>query len=154
MNADLHETKFIRRWHKWFKIADGNTCWEWSGPRINHGYGIVTRHGRKTLVHRLSYERYVGPIPNGLNVLHRCDNPPCANPSHLYAGTQQQNIIDSYSRNRRNPETAVKAAHRALAERKTCKRGHPRSHFRQWKNGNGRTTLRCITCKRITQGRA
>lgn len=77
-------------------------CWEWQGSRDRDGYGRVQRSAfgvcwfEKT--HRLSYEFYVGEIPCGLHVLHRCDNPPCINPEHLYCGTHQENMRDRSKR--------------------------------------------------------
>ena len=69
-------------------------CWEWNGHRNLQGYGTVRAiracgKGRKA--HRLAYMTLVGPIHGDLCVCHRCDNPPCCNPEHLFLGTQQQN---------------------------------------------------------------
>lgn len=80
-------------------------CWEWRGS-LNRagGYGILTltRQGiRSAGVHRLMYERYVAPIPEGLLVRHKCDNPPCCNPDHLETGTHQDNMDDMARRGRR-----------------------------------------------------
>lgn len=76
-------------------------CWEWNGPRMTLDYGRVGRGGARVLAHRLAYETWVGPIPEGLVVRHRCDNPPCINPNHLEIGTQKDNVHDMHSRNRR-----------------------------------------------------
>ncbi len=92
----------------WSKVnkAGPNDCWEWTGARTPDGYGFMfagplyeidTRWVRSN---RLSYEMHKGPIPEGLSVLHHCDNPPCVNPAHLYAGTQQQNVKDRATRKR------------------------------------------------------
>ena len=61
---------------------------------------ISRAHGRPELVHRISYELSVGPIPSGLGVLHRCDVPNCVNPAHLYVGDQQDNMRDAKDRSR------------------------------------------------------
>ncbi len=53
--------------------------------------------------HRMAYELYVGPIPDGMCVLHRCDNPGCVNPEHLWLGTQLENVIDRDKKNRHVP---------------------------------------------------
>jgi hypothetical protein len=66
-----------------------NGCWEYTGFK-NYGYGECNA-GK---VHRLSYEYYIGTIPIGLCVLHKCDNPPCFNPKHLFLGTQRDNMKD------------------------------------------------------------
>lgn len=71
-------------------------CWEWRGSRLASGYGRLG--GVKT--HRLSYETWVGPIPEGLVIRHKCDNPPCINPSHLEPGTPYDNTRDMMERGR------------------------------------------------------
>lgn len=72
-------------------------CWEWTGHRQPNGYGAITLHepGKKprtVRVHRLSYEAYVGPIPDGMDVDHECENRPCFNPEHLTPKTHAKNM--------------------------------------------------------------
>ena len=69
-------------------------CIEWTGAANQYGYGRRQWKGRVVYVHRLAYEQAHGPIPPGLFVLHRCDNPPCYNPDHLFLGTQRDNLQD------------------------------------------------------------
>ena len=79
-------------------------CWNWTGRLTGKGYGTLGLGGRgakQKLVHRLSYEIHKGPIPDGMVVMHKCDNPRCVNPDHLDAGTQSQNIKDAFSRGRK-----------------------------------------------------
>lgn len=71
-------------------------CWGWRRKVNNHGYGRVG----DLYAHRVSYEIHVGPIPAGLQVLHRCDNPPCSNPSHLFLGTVTDNMRDMWAKGR------------------------------------------------------
>lgn len=71
-------------------------CWDWTGSKNNHGYG---RMGR-IYAHRISYERTFGLIPPGMEILHRCDNPPCTNPSHLMIGTHADNMADRANKGR------------------------------------------------------
>lgn len=71
-------------------------CWSWNGPRNRQGYGLW---GKK-LAHRHSWEIANGAIPDGLWILHHCDNKPCINPAHLYAGTVVENVQDAIDRGR------------------------------------------------------
>lgn len=71
-------------------------CWEWSGSVDSKGYGRF----RDTKAHRIAYEEWVGPIPEGHVVRHRCDNPLCINPEHLRTGTHAQNVEDRVERGR------------------------------------------------------
>lgn len=70
-------------------------CWLWPGP-LSHGYGAL--HGKRA--HRVVYEAAYGPVPPGLHVLHRCDTPACVRPSHLFLGTQADNIADKVAKGR------------------------------------------------------
>lgn len=80
----------------WAKVARAGpeNCWIWTAYRLPDGYGQFRIEGRTVRAHRFSYELSVGPIPNGLCVLHHCDNPPCVNPAHLWIGTQIDNLRD------------------------------------------------------------
>jgi hypothetical protein len=78
--------------------ADG--CWEWSGTRHPFGYGRITMDGKTTFAHRASWVIHRGPVPEGLFVRHKCDNPPCCNPDHLELGTAKQNMEDKCARGR------------------------------------------------------
>ncbi len=68
-------------------------CWLWTGKISNAGYGTMNALGGYVLAHRLSYELFVGPIPDGLVVDHKCDNRPCVNFEHLKPVTYQENIL-------------------------------------------------------------
>jgi hypothetical protein len=68
---------------------------------MNKGYGTVHGGTKKQLAHRMVYEEAIGPIPAGLFVLHRCDNPPCVNPDHLFLGDTRTNALDMVAKGRR-----------------------------------------------------
>lgn len=80
--------------------ATEDGCWEWTGSRIPAGYGSMKWNGKNHGTHRLAYEAFKGPIPDGMMVRHTCDNPPCINPDHLLVGTGKDNTRDSLERGR------------------------------------------------------
>ena len=78
-------------------------CIEFMGKRQNKGYGHIGsggHKGRTLLAHRVAWELANGPIPDGLLVCHRCDNPPCCNPEHLFLGTKSDNALDQIGKGR------------------------------------------------------
>lgn len=75
-------------------------CREWVACKNEHGYGLVSIGGKSRLAHRVAYEQHHGPIPEGMGVLHRCDNPACIEVPHLFLGTQHDNIVDMQNKGR------------------------------------------------------
>jgi hypothetical protein len=84
-------------------------CWEWTAAREVRGYGMLARgwKQRPYKAHRLSYELFVGAIPEGLVIRHKCDNPCCINPKHLEPGTQKDNSKDASTRGRLNQKSLL-----------------------------------------------
>jgi HNH endonuclease len=83
--------------------ASPDDCWSWRGSTSVHGYGRLHRGARGEGIigaHRASWLIHNGPIPEGMAVLHRCDNPPCSNPLHLFLGTQAENMFDAIAKDR------------------------------------------------------
>jgi len=81
-------------------VFDPGGCWLWQGYRSPKGYGQIFSDGRLEGVHRAAYKLYVSPIGEGLFVLHKCDNPPCFNPEHLFLGTPLDNMLDAKRKGR------------------------------------------------------
>lgn len=96
--------KHIARFFAKVNKADG--CWPWVGARSSSGrYGALAVHGKTQGAHRVSWAIHHGPIPDGMHVLHKCDNPICVNPSHLFLGSHLENMADMTSKGRRGKVT-------------------------------------------------
>lgn len=75
-------------------------CWVWGGYCMKGGYGRIHDGSPGKLVHRVSWRKHHGAIPDGMDVLHRCDNPPCWNPDHLFLGDDLINTADKMAKGR------------------------------------------------------
>ncbi len=112
-----------------FNSTWSNGCLVWTGSMFSSGYGRVK--ARKThLAHRLAYQILFGNIPSHLQVCHRCDNPPCFNPDHLFLGTAQENHNDAVTKGRK------------ISGNFLCPKGHIKDKPRKGR----RSGLRCGTC--------
>jgi hypothetical protein len=90
-----------RFWSK-VDIKDLFDCWEWQASKDNDGYGNFRVEGKTKQSHRFAWELVYGKIPEGLLCLHICNNPSCVNLSHLYLGTDQNNMDDKVKANRQS----------------------------------------------------
>ena len=86
------------------KIHQGkpDECWLWTGSKTKFGYGVAYHKGMKSTAHRIAYHLAGNKLITGLVVAHKCDNPPCCNPNHLFLATQKQNIDDCSRKGRMN----------------------------------------------------
>jgi hypothetical protein len=93
------DPKWRNRFFTHFVMRDG--CWEWEGELNRKGYGVF-RYGKngRTGAHRASWFFHHGPIPDAAWVLHRCDNPRCVNPDHLFLGDNAANVADKVAKGR------------------------------------------------------
>lgn len=89
----------------WQRVEKTDGCWLWTGICSHSGYGQTKyENGKFVSAHRLAYVLTFGPISDGLFVCHRCDNPKCVRPDHLFLGTHQDNMRDSAIKGRRRGE--------------------------------------------------
>lgn len=82
------------------KVNCSDDCWEWMDSLYWSGYGRFWYNGKTRLAHRVSYSLFVGKVPEGVYVLHKCDNRKCVNPEHLFLGTLSDNMQDMVSKGR------------------------------------------------------
>lgn len=110
-------------------VRNSYGCWSWLGAKTAQGYGRLSLGGRGAKIeraHRVSWMLHNGPIPDGMFVCHKCDNPECARPDHLFLGDNAANVRDSVSKSR----------HRAAVKPESyeANTGRPRgtSKYTQW----------------------
>ncbi len=110
----------------WKFVDKTDTCWLWTGCVQRYGQ-FAPHQSRAIKAHRFSWIIHYGQIPEGMHVLHRCDNPPCVNPEHLFLGTHKDNMADMVSKGRQtlgedNPSAKLKGVD-VRAIRNRCKEG-------------------------------
>lgn len=130
-----------RLWEKVDKSGGPDACWLWTARRGPDGYGQIKVDGQGRQAHRVVMELTLGEaVPKHLYVCHRCDNPPCCNPAHLFVGTPSDNQRDSVAKGRHGG---------GMPQSATCRNGHPMSGDNVKQTADGR---RCRTCA-IEDGR-
>lgn len=82
------------------RLVRKGDCLEWTGKRKATGYGQIQFEGKNTTTHRMAWAIWKGPIPEGMHVLHKCDNPACCNTDHLFLGTHAENMKDMVTKKR------------------------------------------------------
>ena len=121
-----------RFWSK-VNIKESNDCWEWQAGKHRQGYGVFKFDNKIQLAHRISWLLAHTEIPQGMVVMHKCDNPGCVNPDHLCLGTQKDNIHDMRTKGRGNNQ---KKTH--------CPQGHEYSVSNtSYNKKNGRVCKKC-----------
>lgn len=123
-----------------------NVCWQITGKSNNRSRAKISFLGRSVVASRLFYELYKGPIPEGLLVLHTCDNWRCCNPAHLYLGTQQDNMNDACNRQASGFKVPVAEVQKIRNGEYTCKQamekfGIQKPTFYQIRSGYSRAKL-------------
>lgn len=139
VSARINYRSLLTRFWSKVKIASSDGCWEWIGAKIKYGYGVLRANGQSRMAYRISYELFIGEIPDGLELDHLCRNPGCVHPYHLEPVTHRENMM-------RSPVVPA-----AVNDIKThCVHGHEFSatNTRYSKDGH----RRCLECTRIRSG--
>lgn len=140
------------------KTVKRNDCWEWTSAYTGKApfcYGLFHYKGTKEKASRYAYKEFVGPIPKDKPlVCHKCDNPICVNPDHLFAGSHRDNAMDCVKKgrlNKRSVEIGLAKEWKRQRDKKKCKRGHNISGngSRMATNGAGRKYRVCRRCSSI-----
>lgn len=113
-------------------------CWVWMGSRNTLGYANTVLKNQRWMAHRLAWVLAKGRIPTGKFICHKCDNPSCINPEHLFVGDHTENQRDMVAKGRHTKQVAV------------CLRGHPfdTENTKLYTDCHGSTHRRCIECER------
>lgn len=132
----------------WRKVKKSDGCWEWTGTKNSRGYGMFTpTPGKRVLAHRFSWEMENGRIPDGLFGCHRCDNPGCVRPDHLFVGTNSDNIRDAVAKGRIDMRAVSAKSAAARTPGTHCGKGHPPSGNNAYrKPSNGQ--ILCRQCRK------
>ena len=133
------DAKVLERFLVSFDVEPSTLCWLWRKSPNTSGYGSMHVNGRKAPAHRFSYQHFVGPVPDGLELDHLCRRPPCVNPDHLEAVDHRTNMLRGNGIGSMN------------ASKEQCKNGHPfdlvNTYYRKAKGGS--VVRQCRACSLI-----
>lgn len=136
------------RFFKYVNKDNVSGCWNWTGSKTKRGkYGQFSFGGKPVRAHRLSFEFENGTIPDGLFVCHKCDNPACVNPDHLFLGSQKDNMGDCKTKGRNSPPPRLIGEFHPL-------RLHPERVLHGEKHGCAKFTLAEVNliCEKLRNG--
>lgn len=153
----VRDPGFLARY--WGKVAKSDGCWLWTAGKSPEGYGVIEAGKRgvgKIRAHRASWVIHYGRVPL-LHVLHRCDNPSCVNPSHLFLGTDADNHADSVRKNRhscgaKHGQAKLSAAQVGQIRRRLAAGASQRQMAREY--GCGQSTISDINRRATWEGLA
>jgi len=149
----MAELSLKERLEKFSKRNEKTGCIEWTGSCDCDGYGQTSKD-RNYRTHRLAYEIYVGPIPEGKLVCHHCDNPSCINTDHLYLGTHKDNVRDKMERGRANIPTGEKSASSKLTEEQAIELIRAKKSGKSTKAISDQFNISYYTVLEIVRGRS
>jgi hypothetical protein len=108
----------IDRFMQYVEMIPESGCWIWMGALFDDGYGAFKLNGQKR-AHRAAYQLFVGEVPTGMFICHRCDTPACVNPAHLFPGSHADNTLDMMRKGRNGIISEKKKGERHHAARLT-----------------------------------
>jgi hypothetical protein len=126
----------VQNWWSKITLPEGGGCWTWDASCDQDGYGrfavgLGGKRQRHTRAHRFAYETFIGPVPAGMAVRHRCDNPPCVRPDHLYVVTASGEKVGECTAGHRLDEQNTYVDGRGHRHCRACGRESSRRYYRR-----------------------